>query len=58
MTPQENIELIRIIIKANKDEVKTATEKGYGDNHYLQYVNDKTEALSDMLKVYEEYWED
>ena len=58
MTPQENIELIRGVIQANKDEIKTAMENGYGESDYISFVIDKTVALSDMLKVYEEYWED
>lgn len=62
MTPQENIELIREIIKIGKEEIETAKKYGvgyrFGDNgDYIQFVKDKTEALSDMLEVYEEYWE-
>lgn len=57
MTPQEKIELVKDIIQANRLEIKTAMENGYGKSDYIQYVNDKIEALSDMLRVYEEYWE-
>lgn len=63
MTPQENIEFVRKIIKVNKEEIETAKKYGvgyrFGDNgDYIQFVNDNIEALSDMLEVYEEYWED
>lgn len=63
MTPQENIELIRNLIKVGKGTIETAKKYGlryeFGDDvDYIQFVKDKTEALSDMLRVYEEYWED
>ena len=57
MTPQENIEFVKDMIQADREEVEVAMENGYEDSDYIQYVNDKIEALSDMLGVYEEYWE-
>lgn len=57
MTPQENIQFIKDMIQADREEVEVAMENGYEDSDYIQYVNDKIEALSDMLGVYEEYWE-
>lgn len=58
MTPHENIQFIKDMIQADREEVEVAMENGYGDSDYIQYVNDKIEAMSDMLRVYEEYWED
>ena len=58
MTPQVNIEIIKLIIKGNRNEINCAMENGYGESDYIQFIKDKTEALSDMLEVYEEYWED
>lgn len=58
MTPYENIQFIKDMIQADREEVEVAMENGYEDSDYIQYVNDKIEALSDMLNVYEEYWED
>ena len=58
MTPQEKIELVKGIIQANKNEIHSAMENGYGKSDYISFVIDKTVALSDILEVYEEYWED
>ena len=58
MTPQEKIELIRLIIKGNRNEINYAMENGCGESDYISFLIDKIVALSDMLEVYEKYWED